>query len=149
MKYVKKTLVIVATLLILSSLIGLNVKLYDKFNTPKIEEHEEQINQLYTERCNRYGICDANVVIPEELQKIAQCESGNTHYEKDGVTVLRGKLNNLDVGKYQINLYFHQKQAEEMRIDLFSEKGNEEYALWLYEKEGSIPWNWSKSCWSK
>ena len=133
MKYVKKTLVIVATLLILSSLIGLNVKLYNKFNTPKIEE-QEQINQ---------------VVIPEELQKIAQCESGNTHYEKDGVTVLRGKLNNLDVGKYQINLYFHQKQAEEMRIDLFSEKGNEEYALWLYEKEGSIPWNWSKSCWSK
>src|SRR3990167_5534701 len=101
MKYVKKTLVIVATLLILSSLIGLNVKLYNKFNTPKIEEQEEQINQ---------------VVIPEELQRIAQCESGNTHYEKDGVTVLRGKLNSDDIGKYQINLYYHQKQAEEMGI---------------------------------
>ena len=130
MKYVKKTLVILIALLALSLAIALNAKLYSK---PYIVEPETK----------------QEIIIPEELQKIFNCESGNTHYEKDGVTVLRGKLNNQDVGIAQINLYYHQKQAEEMGLDLFKEEDNIKYALWLYEKEGNTPWNWSKPCWSK
>lgn len=130
MKYVKKTLVILIALLALSLAIALNAKLYSK---PYIVEPETK----------------QEIIIPEELQKIFNCESGNTHYEKDGVTVLRGKLNNDDLGIAQINLYHHQKQAEEMGLDLFKEEDSIKYALWLYEKEGNTPWNWSKPCWSK
>ena len=40
--------------------------------------------------------------IPGILKKIAFCESGNKQFNSDG-SVLRGKQNSRDVGKWQIN----------------------------------------------
>lgn len=86
--------------------------------------------------------------IPLQLEKIAFCESGGNQFNLDG-TVKRGIINPLDIGKFQINLKYHQTRAEAMGLNLFTLKGNTEYALWLYKTEGSSPWNWSKSCWGK
>lgn len=83
-----------------------------------------------------------------KLVKIATCESGNKQFNKDG-SVIRGKINNNDVGKYQINLTYHEKQASKLGYDLFTEEGNTNYAIWLYEKEGDKPWDWSRSCWEE
>lgn len=86
------------------------------------------------------------------LKRICACESmGNPnaeprHYDKNG-NVLRGVINNQDVGMCQINLFYHQKTADKMDIDLFTEAGNIEYANWLFNREGSTPWNWSRHCW--
>ena len=92
---------------------------------------------------------EKNVVLrPLALAFIAKCESGDKHFDKDG-SVLRGVVNKQDIGRYQVNLKYHGKQAEKLGLDLFLEEDNEAYAIYLYQKQGLIPWRYSKSCWSK
>ncbi len=49
----------------------------------------------------------------------------------------------------QINTYYHRDAAEKLGMDLYSLHGNLAYAQYLYEKEGTVPWNSSKPCWGK
>lgn len=92
-------------------------------------------------------------VLRKELVPICSCESKQgkkgkpTHFEKDGKTVLRGKINPLDIGMCQINLRWHGEAAKKKGLDLFKEEDNITYANHLYAKQGSQPWNWSKACW--
>lgn len=98
-------------------------------------------------------------VQPNILNKIADCESGNrllsgkavkgsaTHFNEDG-TVLLGIIDKDDTGKYQINSRYHQRTAEAMGIDIWTESGNEAYARHLYQKNGTRDWGASASCWS-
>ena len=86
--------------------------------------------------------------LPEILERIAYCESGGKQFNTDG-TLIRGKINPLDVGKFQINLYYHEDEARQLGYDLLTLEGNTAYALHLYEREGTAPWNWSKPCWNK
>ncbi len=105
-----------------------------------------------------------HVEVPEVLHNIADCESGKrtkdgkaikgsaTHYSSDG-EVLLGRLNDpqygVDIGKYQVNEYFHGKRAKELGLDLYNEHDNEAYALTLYEEGGTQPWSASRSCWEQ
>lgn len=82
------------------------------------------------------------------MTKIAACESRNRHFNKYG-EVLRGEKTPLDRGVMQINLYFHQKTAEKMGLDLHDIDDNVAYARYLYEKSGAKPWMSSSACWSK
>lgn len=91
-----------------------------------------------------------------ELERIADCESGlrnlkgkpirgsATHYTKDGEVLMNDSD---DVGFFQINLHFWEKKAEELGLDLTTEKDNKKFGEWLYEEEGNKPWYLSKSCW--
>lgn len=86
------------------------------------------------------------------LKRICSCES-NGHpngeprqFNADG-TVLKGKINPLDTGMCQINLKYHESTAMKMGLDLFTAEGNFAYATWLFETQGTTPWNWSRSCW--
>lgn len=81
------------------------------------------------------------------LVEIARCESTFMHY-KDG-EVVRGKVDNADVGVMQINERYHLETAEKLGYDIHTIDGNMAYAKYLYEKSGSKPWNASKPCWSK
>ena len=83
--------------------------------------------------------------IPVVLQKIAWCESRNRQFV-DG-KVLRGKENRKDVGKFQINERYHLAESKRLGMDIYTLKGNTDYALHLYKTQGSKPWNWSKPCW--
>jgi hypothetical protein len=65
--------------------------------------------------------------------EVARCESQFRHLNKDG-TILRGVVNPSDVGVMQINLYYHESDAEK---------------LGLYDKKGTAPWSASKPCWGK
>lgn len=80
------------------------------------------------------------------MVEIARCESSFRHFDGDG-TVLRGVVNNSDVGVMQINKYYHEARATELGLDLHSKEGNMMYAMYLYEKEGTNPWSASQSCW--
>ena len=82
------------------------------------------------------------------LAKVAFCESTFTHYTENG-SVLRGKVDNRDVGVMQINTYYHGDTAERMGIDLMTLEGNLAYAKNLYERQGLQPWSASSKCWSK
>lgn len=86
--------------------------------------------------------------LPKIMQKIAQCESGNQHFEH-GQPLVRGNTNRtVDVGKFQINSV-HFKTAEAMELNVFDEDDNQTFALYLFETEGTAPWNSSIKCWSK
>ncbi len=82
------------------------------------------------------------------MVKIAKCESRNRHFDKTG-QVLKGEITPLDRGVMQVNLYYHQKSAEKMGLDLHDIDDNVAYARYLYEKQGAKPWMSSSACWSK
>jgi len=84
---------------------------------------------------------------PDILRRIAVCESGDRHFDRKGA-VIRGAQNVHDVGRYQINLYYHREAAERLGLDLFDEQDNETYALHLYAQSGTKPWKWSEHCWN-
>jgi len=82
------------------------------------------------------------------LAKVAFCESTLRHYGKDGY-VLRGMVDNRDVGLMQINEGYHLETAKKLGYDIYTMEGNMEYAKLLYEKFGLSPWNASSKCWLK
>ncbi len=82
------------------------------------------------------------------LADIAWCESRFRHYNEDG-NIHRGEINNRDVGVMQINERFHLNQALKFGYDIYTIKGNMAYAKYLYDKEGTTPWNSSSKCWKK
>jgi hypothetical protein len=82
------------------------------------------------------------------MADIAWCESRFRHLGTDG-DIFRGKVNNSDIGVMQINTAYHAEGAEKLNIDLYSLEGNLAYAKYLYEKEGTKPWNSSRPCWGK
>jgi len=85
------------------------------------------------------------------LQKIAECESGDNHYTPNGKDIVWGKKANvgIDVGRYQINTFYHLEPSMEMGLDIFKEDDNKKYAEYLYDKNGTQDWSASKKCWDK
>jgi len=81
------------------------------------------------------------------MTRIAGCESGFRQFDNQG-NVLRGVVNPLDVGIFQINEYYHLTTAQEYGINIYTSEGNIDFAKMLYDSQGTTPWNWSKSCWA-
>ncbi len=80
------------------------------------------------------------------LADIARCESQYRQFGKTG-QIIRGKVNQYDIGIMQINEKYHAEQAEKNGFDLYTLEGNMAYGKWLYEKEGVTPWMSSSKCW--
>lgn len=82
------------------------------------------------------------------MDKIAQCESGNSHIDrKTGQVLLRGNTNKtVDIGKYQINSVWH-KKATELGYDITKEADNEAMAYWIFSNRGTGDWYASQKCW--
>ena len=78
------------------------------------------------------------------LEKIFKCESGNSHYDRNG-QVLINKTQ--DMGIAQINVPIWGKKAQELGYNLAVEADNIAFAFWLYENKGTEPWYPSKKCW--
>ena len=82
------------------------------------------------------------------MAEIARCESTYNQFSSNG-NVLRGKVNSADVGVMQINEKYHLKRSQELGMDIHTLEGNLAYGKYLYEEQGSRPWNASKPCWGK
>ena len=82
------------------------------------------------------------------LIDVAYCESGIVQFNNDG-TVLRGFINPQDVGVMQINEKYHLETSIRLGIDIYTLEGNLEYARFLYETQGTRPWEYSSHCWNK
>lgn len=82
------------------------------------------------------------------LADVAKCESEFRQFDSNG-NVLRGRVNASDVGVMQINEQYHGAAALRMGYDLYTLEGNMAYARYLYETQGTRPWNYSSKCWSK
>ncbi len=83
--------------------------------------------------------------IPVMVQ-VARCESTFRHTLADG-SVLRGIVDNRDVGVMQINTGYHGETAAALGLDLSDLYDNMAYARYLYETQGVQPWSASRSCW--
>lgn len=98
-----------------------------------------------------YEVANRNIVLIDEsrppiLKRIAECESNDMHF-RDG-EVVRGNVDPNDIGRYQISLTYHGDKARKMGLDLFDEIDNYRYALFLFNNEGTQPWEASRSgCW--
>lgn len=84
------------------------------------------------------------------MERIAKCESGNSHVDpKTGQVYMLANTNKtVDVGKYMINTVWH-KKAKELGLDITKEVDNEKMAYWIYENVGTSPWSASLHCWNR
>lgn len=97
------------------------------------------------------------------LDKIAQAESHKSHYctqelvksnmcRKSEIGQVLARSNNdkyksIDVGYYQINLYYWGDKATARGLNLFDEKDNKAMGEWIFQNYGSEPWNSSGKNW--
>ena len=82
------------------------------------------------------------------MAEVASCESNFRQFGKNG-DVLRGIENNQDVGVMQINEKYHLETAQKLGLNIYTLEGNMAYGRYLYEREGTRPWNYSSKCWGK
>jgi len=82
------------------------------------------------------------------LAEIAKCESGFRQFDSRG-RVIKGEVNQDDIGILQINKYYHEEEAVKLGFDIYTIDGNLGYAKWLYVKYGDTPWVYSSKCWKK
>jgi hypothetical protein len=61
---------------------------------------------------------------------------------------VRGKVDSHDVGVMQINETYWLGKSKSLGDDIYTVEGNAAYAKYLYDKEGTDPWNSSAKCWS-
>jgi hypothetical protein len=85
--------------------------------------------------------------IPVMIQ-VARCESHFRHTLADG-SILRGVVDSADTGVMQINKRYHSAKAISLGLDLDNIYDNMAYARYLYEGQGTQPWNASAPCWAR
>lgn len=120
------------------------IMLYKAANGQMVQDKQTQVPASQTvEQYVREYYADEPV-----LSEIARCESQFRQYDEKGV-VLRGDITPADIGIMQINERFHQSTSETLGYDITTIDGNLSYARYLYQKEGTKPWNASKKCWVK
>ena len=88
------------------------------------------------------------------LHKICNSEvtgspTKETYQFKSNGDVVRGKVDKSDIGACQINERYNNDLARRLGYDIYTEKGNKDFAVYLYLTQGTAPWNASKSMWSK
>lgn len=83
---------------------------------------------------------------PPALQSICKAESGGKQFKADG-HVVRGHITPSDIGLCQINEPIWNDKARDLGFDIYTEQGNKDMALWLFDHQGTEPWNSSKAAW--
>jgi hypothetical protein len=121
-------------------------------DTKKREETENTVNDTES---TELGKLNTTKEIVEEYFKdipimvdVAYCESRHTQFNSDG-SVLRGVVNPADVGVMQINEKYHLETSIKLGIDIHTLEGNMAYGRYLYETQGTRPWEYSSHCWNK
>ena len=77
---------------------------------------------------------------PPVLEKVAYCETRKNHYNADG-TVIRGRIDNDDIGEHQINQRYWGAVAEKLGYDLEDKFDNARMAIYIYNQQGLQPWS--------
>lgn len=98
--------------------------------------------------------------LPQVLLDISWCESRDNQSKvglnyrtrvvtlENGATTTEKYVWSRDIGRFQINEYYHAEEAKRLGFDIYTEEGNTLYAIRLYNLNGTRDWNPSKPCWS-
>ena len=117
-----------------------NIQSSSKSNTPaQVTAADTTAMQEYLRE--EFGDKDAILV------DIARCESNFHQFDTEG-NIIRGVVNSGDIGVMQINEKYHLETAKKLGMDLYTVPGNVAYAKYLYEHQGTAPWNSSAKCWA-
>src|SRR6185312_669120 len=87
------------------------------------------------------------------MVEIARCESQFRQFDEKG-NVLKNPKSSA-VGIFQIMYSIHDSAAKSMKdddfngLDINTVPDNVKYAEYLYDTQGTTPWNASKACWGK
>ncbi len=105
--------------------------------------HSRVVDGLEHEKMHAVRTIDKEIQKLKILKAIIACESSNRH--------VIGTLSEVgvDIGKCQINTYWHEAKAESMGLNLFDPDDNMEYCLYLFKSEGVKPWRSSQVCWQQ
>ena len=78
--------------------------------------------------------------------EIARCESKFRQFADSG-NVLRGGVGGQMVGVFQFFDRYHTSPAYELGFDIETVDGNLAYARYVYDRQGTAPWNAARDCW--
>jgi hypothetical protein len=78
--------------------------------------------------------------------EIARCESKFRQFADSG-NVLRGGVGGQMVGVFQFFDRYHTSPAYELGFDIETLEGNLAYARYVYDRQGTAPWNAARDCW--
>lgn len=76
--------------------------------------------------------------VPAVMIQISKAESGFSQFTKDGSLLCDG-VTGTHCGLFQLGAQ-HKKNAAKLGINTDTPRGNIQYALLLYQKEGTRPW---------
>lgn len=110
--------------------------------TEAVEAEKVAISENRTEQLVREYFRDIPIMV-----EIARCESQFRQFDRNG-QVLKNP-NSSAKGAFQIMESIHTATASKLGHDILTLEGNAAYARYLYEKEGTRPWNASAACWKK
>ena len=105
--------------------------------------HSRVVEIVEQERILVQRELDLEIQKKKILKAIIACESSNRH-----VIGTLAKVG-IDIGKCQINTYWHEERAEAMGLDLYDPDDNMDYCRYLFESEGVKPWKSSQVCWQQ
>jgi len=78
--------------------------------------------------------------------EIARCESKFRQFADSG-NVLRGGVGGQMVGVFQFFDRYHTSPAYELGFDIETVDGNLAYARYVYDRQGTAPWDSVRDCW--
>ena len=95
-------------------------------------------------------ISSLDVLVPTDsfLYYASYCESRHRQFDTDG-TVLLGKVDPRDTGRWQINTYYWGQEAVELEYNIETEHGNYMMAQHILSVQGEGAWSASASCIAK
>lgn len=79
--------------------------------------------------------------------EIARCESHLRQFDSKG-NVLKGIVNPKDKGVFQISETYWLDVSNQLDYNIYAVNGNIQMARYIYDTQGTKPWNASKGCWS-
>jgi hypothetical protein len=80
------------------------------------------------------------------MVEIARCESKFRQFVDSG-NVLRGGAGGQMVGVFQFFDRYHTSPAYGLGFDIETVDGNLAYARYVYDRQGTAPWNSTRDCW--
>lgn len=136
MKYIKQlaTLYLLAIVLVVTLVTHLKAEAYQSVQLRPLTEIEEAKLYLFEQLnsdVNKYNL----------MSRIAYAESDFNQDAYNSETH--------DVGIFQVNEGYHLERSKELGYDIYTYRGNIDYAVTLYERSGTSPWKASKARWSK